>query len=991
MHHHLRGWEGPILCEPSSQWVLYLRIVAWWKKRDKAAAWCGRADGVRCVLSQIDSRPFPGVREEERKFEAVQSIGRALGGDACPYAAAAEKLNSVDKDLLSLLTIQPSAKDSESDTGLLRPLIPIRIGLMTGLLTGGFRTPEAVEVFQTRRQVAQDAGDPYLDRSLQPRRPLSHRRSHESLSTTTGTFRTAESPTSPTSPANHFNYTAPTLPPAPRLPAGDSFRTSVERLSRVGEGHRLRGSAQNLPSRTRLPETTEPLRLRRTSSETRNAGLGSSRNVVDVASAKVEEMLARARQQHLSRGPKSRPPPIPLPTEEPRPPVVVARMESSEPHPPLRGDKLDFTKKWLNDDLGSLAREPGNMDSERPDLLQFGPREADLRSVGSASAEIEAIISKDDRYRRARVPDLVPLPQRGQAVYKPSPIQYAASIDNDSDAFLREKAKQKAARSQAQQDGAGKSNHMSRFCRRFESMDELNGQKGVVHSDAESASAVLAGHRRKVSASGYAESTHSLPVNVRKVPMPRPLEGKNTSNQSLSSADRRTPTSIARRHFNLQPPTSSQSTLTDWEQGPEPPRHRVPPPPLSRLEEVNSSLSGPSNPTMDTVDSLVAELQLHIEPETLQNSRTNPFPVSNAARHGVDFSALPDDLQSPPRPIPAPPTRIKAASHQVNQTAKLEPVPFSQSIQNIAKHVQPPRPFGSYNALPAERREHSIRGQQQLFDSAHQLLSHAAAPSPAPPPFSPDSATAAFWSRSTAWRDSGSDRSGHRSPFIVINEERLGASKVSKGRARFEASASPAPSLNNATFSPPPPPIAVSSAQPQPHSDGPALLTPRAHKPLTLHPLPFSQSYTRPIAPPNSKSTSSAPVKPFNPLVFPSLQRPSEDQTDGRVGADDDYDFVPDSELQLTPRADRKDFSLAPPRSPLSPSGPIKVNDILLGQGPSVQAPTTGQNPLRSLFRKLRPSNSSLATSASSLQSGGVPESPSKRRIPGWAPWRRQP
>ncbi len=89
---------------------------------------------------------------------------------------------------------------------------------------------------------------------------------------------------------------------------------------------------------------------------------------------------------------------------------------------PIRDGKFDFTKKWLEDDLQSLATDPG----AKPDLLQFGPTEADQHSLGSASAEIAAITGKESSAAR-KVPDLVP--QKHQAVIKPSPVRYASFQD----------------------------------------------------------------------------------------------------------------------------------------------------------------------------------------------------------------------------------------------------------------------------------------------------------------------------------------------------------------------------------------------------------------------------------------------------------------------------------------------------------------------------------------------------------------------------------
>lgn len=72
---------------------------------------------------------------------------------------------------------------------------------------------------------------------------------------------------------------------------------------------------------------------------------------------------------------------------------------------PYDNSKFDYTKRWLEGDLKSLARDT------KPDLLQFGsaPRlDFDQRSVGSASAEVAAITNKDRLQAMRAVPDLVP-------------------------------------------------------------------------------------------------------------------------------------------------------------------------------------------------------------------------------------------------------------------------------------------------------------------------------------------------------------------------------------------------------------------------------------------------------------------------------------------------------------------------------------------------------------------------------------------------------
>ncbi|PIO55803.1 hypothetical protein TELCIR_22808, partial [Teladorsagia circumcincta] len=90
-------------------------------------------------------------------------------------------------------------------------------------------------------------------------------------------------------------------------------------------------------------------------------------------------------------------PPSPVEVVLPQPPVV-ADSESAEVDVtetivlPKKTDKLDFTRRWLHDDLSSLAFQP-------PAPIMFFPEpcsyynDADEHSLGSCSAEVAAINS----------------------------------------------------------------------------------------------------------------------------------------------------------------------------------------------------------------------------------------------------------------------------------------------------------------------------------------------------------------------------------------------------------------------------------------------------------------------------------------------------------------------------------------------------------------------------------------------------------------------
>ncbi|KAK6052179.1 hypothetical protein COOONC_10316 [Cooperia oncophora] len=101
-------------------------------------------------------------------------------------------------------------------------------------------------------------------------------------------------------------------------------------------------------------------------------------------------------------------PPSPVEVVLPQPPVV-ADSESAEVDVtetivlPKKTDKLDFTRRWLQDDLSSLALQP-------PAPVMFFPEacsyynDADEHSLGSCSAEVAAINSpaRKDKPKRTR-------------------------------------------------------------------------------------------------------------------------------------------------------------------------------------------------------------------------------------------------------------------------------------------------------------------------------------------------------------------------------------------------------------------------------------------------------------------------------------------------------------------------------------------------------------------------------------------------------------
>ncbi|KAK6017094.1 hypothetical protein OSTOST_17418, partial [Ostertagia ostertagi] len=116
-------------------------------------------------------------------------------------------------------------------------------------------------------------------------------------------------------------------------------------------------------------------------------------------------------------------PPSPVEVVLPQPPVV-ADSESAEVDVtetivlPKKTDKLDFTRRWLHDDLSSLAFQP-------PAPIMFFPEpcsyynDADEHSLGSCSAEVAAINSPGRKEKPKRSNGIAVV----ASLEKPAPIR----------------------------------------------------------------------------------------------------------------------------------------------------------------------------------------------------------------------------------------------------------------------------------------------------------------------------------------------------------------------------------------------------------------------------------------------------------------------------------------------------------------------------------------------------------------------------------------
>lgn len=204
-----------------------------------------------------------------------------------------------------------------------------------------------------------------------------------------------------------------------------------------------------------------------------------------------------------------------------------------------------------------------------------------------------------------------------------------------------------------------------------------------------------------------------------------------------------------------------------------------------------------------------------------------------------------------------------------------------------------------------------------------------------------------------------------------------------------------------------------------------AIPAPRAHRPVALAPLSFNAGSTTgpasvpskegnpkrmaalgnptqqnfnqrpsdaPMATPSTKSYRMGPTKePVRGTTFQQSLAPLSNVSASTPvlpiqavvsgtsfsHADADYD-------NLTPKAERR---------PLTTVDPIRVGDVTLGEGSKTEGAGGNPNPIRSLFRKLRPGGSSEALPTSSASVASTSEERRNGgggRFGGWAaPWRK--
>lgn len=116
-------------------------------------------------------------------------------------------------------------------------------------------------------------------------------------------------------------------------------------------------------------------------------------------------------------------PPSPLEVVLPQPPVVVdsesAEVDVTETIVlPKKTDKLDFTRRWLHDDLSSLAHQPSAPTMFLPEPCSYY-NDADEHSLGSCSAEVAAINSTGKKEKPKRSNGVLAV----NSLEKPAPIR----------------------------------------------------------------------------------------------------------------------------------------------------------------------------------------------------------------------------------------------------------------------------------------------------------------------------------------------------------------------------------------------------------------------------------------------------------------------------------------------------------------------------------------------------------------------------------------
>ncbi|WP_141202219.1 hypothetical protein [Oceanimonas doudoroffii] len=640
--------------------------------------------------------------------------------------------------------------------------------------------------------------------------------------------------------------------------------------------------------------------------------------------------------------------------------------------PPTENGKLDFTKKWLEDDLHSLATDP----DPKPDLLQFGPAEADLHSVGSASAEIAAITGKEI-LAALKIPDLVP--QKHQAVIKPSPVRYASfqdvsvpfppprkdSLSSVDSARVKvgKFIERHACADERLLDVKANLGHVKRKADFFGRLSDNDSDRGRRSPSADKKPPHSAYFQLKQQSVGtpqkqpeafnmsdedgglqqkhsyrYAESTRSLPIirgnsypewrkqkqaNIEPTPQKpgRVLEAPQTGEQSMNY--------------------SSSNTLTEAE----PSRNQKKPEHNQRFLRNKRNLGSEA---LQTVDHLVAELELNTEEQELSS---RAFPTAGIAKYGVDFSALPEDVPEP-----------QSAKTFVPEQPITSTVPEKKPEPKTPKRVNLYEDFNEAQKVLLDSTLSNFGQSQYERGNLGQTQSHNS------DIFRPQFKAEEYSRGGDQFNDV---KNGFRNTFMTINQEKLGESKVVSMKTMFE------PMQENEKS---PPKLPVVTSQPPGKGTIPAPIPfrptesripagPSMETSLTgnydLYQAPSEKGRSQQLRRHSSRRafqqihssnlSDMLPIRAIVPVV-PSTAPPPKPQDFAESksskqkahDADDDYDNVIVPEGKAAGR--NPGISLRHPSA-------IKINSMKLG-GDDEQLPApieaSSKNPIKNLLRRLK-------------------------------------
>ncbi|GMT01252.1 hypothetical protein PENTCL1PPCAC_23426, partial [Pristionchus entomophagus] len=452
-----------------------------------------------------------------------------------------------------------------------------------------------------------------------------------------------------------------------------------------------------------------------------------------------------------NRAQRHRQQPQPVTTKEPSPVELSIRPVLKRTPPedfevsetvvlPRKTDKLDFTRRWLQDDLSGFTKSPPQM-VEGPNTSMYS--DPDEHSLGSCSAEVAAINNTKQKRRRDSKPktDKQPLQQsqsteKKLAPYRPQPV-YGQPTNGTgfpldvSDSSLTV---------------PGATNSLSRVA----SYDRLSERLQTRHSDVWRA-ASQEPYQTLGSVRSEDASSRPSPSAFQNVPTFQ-RGGLRGSIKSLPDA-------------GLVVKTRNQGHSSSYQTYyPEPPR----------------------DPAM-AIDALVAELELNTDQNGNATDKRRSFPTAlgTAGRQQLQH------LQQPQRVVPAASAPAHQAAMQQMQHQRYAPQPVRpvQQPQPQQQYIQlksvaaPSRPAPVLNGSLGRAKNghhHLSSGDQSALDEVTHML-QTVSEFPAE-----KSKKNGEWSSSAPFSAAPSAAPCSR-PFDTINQERINPSRVEAIQSMFES------------------------------------------------------------------------------------------------------------------------------------------------------------------------------------------------------------